>query len=384
MKTARISLVVMALVFLPGFGPTTPDSPPPQQGSIFDVLRSIFQGNPPPPPPDTNQKKPRKPRSSLQNQRLGPNGAPLPRGSAALPEIKPTFFVSVFGDSLALLLEQGLIEALADKPDIAILKHTRDASGLVRDDFLDWPKATTEILSGPEHVDIGLMMVGTNDRQAFLKDGKVIADIGSEEWTRLYRARAEAEANVFREKNVKLVWVSMPVMKSEKYSADMSKLNEIYRDVAAQAGATYIDIWQAFSDDKGQFAMDGPDVDGQTARLRTSDGIHFTKAGQRKLASFVEKEIRHLYEAKKPNPENIVLPPAEAALPAPQEPEVPKAPVKIEHPVFGPVISLTAAPISSGGEFVPLLANRKPLSHTEFAGSDAPHSGRTDDFVWPQ
>ena len=40
--------------------------------------------------------------------------------------------------------------------------------------------------------------------------------------------------------------------------------------------------------------LQGPDFEGQTRRLRTSDGVHFTKAGARKLAHYLEREIRRV------------------------------------------------------------------------------------------
>ncbi len=47
-------------------------------------------------------------------------------------------------------------------------------------------------------------------------------------------------------------------------------------------------------DENGKFVISGSDINGQQVRLRGSDGINFTKAGKRKLAFYVEKEIRRV------------------------------------------------------------------------------------------
>ena len=45
----------------------------------------------------------------------------------------------------------------------------------------------------------------------------------------------------------------------------------------------YVDIWDGLIDDQGRYVQDGPDFEGQTRRLRTYDGVNFTKAGRRSL-----------------------------------------------------------------------------------------------------
>ena len=46
-----------------------------------------------------------------------------------------------------------------------------------------------------------------------------------------------------------------------------------------------------FVDEAGRFLQQGPDFEGQTRRLRSYDGVYFTRVGARKLAHDVEREI---------------------------------------------------------------------------------------------
>ncbi len=92
-------------------------------------------------------------------------------------------------------------------------------------------------------------------------------------------------------------------------------LNELYRARAEKAGITYIDVWDGFVDEAGRFTLQGPDFEGQTRRLRAGDGVHFTKAGARKLAHYVEREIQRV---SLPGSEPVALPASEPQAPTPR------------------------------------------------------------------
>src|SRR5262249_3072755 len=121
----------------------------------------------------------------------------------------------------------------------------------------------------------------------------------------------------------------------------LSYLNDLYRSRAEKAGITYIDTWDGFVDEQGRFVMQGPDFEGQTRRLRSGDGVHFTQSGARKLAHYVEREIqRALMTHATPVALPAVDEPApQVAAPAPTKPGA----AAIARPMAGPVIPLTTA-----------------------------------------
>src|SRR5262249_58682679 len=84
----------------------------------------------------------------------------------------------------------------------------------------------------------------------------------------------------------------------DRATADMVYLNDLYRDRAGKAGIIYVDIWDGFVDEGGNYVNQGPDFEGQIRRLRPGDGVHFTKAGARKLAHYVEREVRRVMLAR--------------------------------------------------------------------------------------
>ncbi len=367
---------------------------PAQEGGLGGFLQQLFGGGQPPKPQEAPAAKPkRKVRDFVPATTTREPGTP---GGAA---VQPTFFIDVLGDSLASLTASGLTEAFADKPEIAVADKSHDASGLVRADYFDWPKAAQDLATGKDHIDFVVVMVGINDLQA-MRDGNDALDPLSDRWKAAYAARIDAVLAPFQAFHIPVAWVGLPPMRAEGFNANIVKLNEIGRAEIEKDGAKYIDIWDAFADQNGQYDASGPNVDGQIVKLRGPDGIHFTKAGGRKVAHFLEAEIRRVFDKGRPQNETADLPPdieqagGDITAQIRREmgaPEGPGAPTTLEppKPLAGPILSLTGRPLSPGGALVSREPN--PPGETELVarvlrqGEPAdPLSGRADDFSWPR
>lgn len=323
----------------------------------------------------------------------GPAAAP-PAADPSTPALAaaPAANVVVIGDSLAYMLAQGLTEAAADRPGFTVVRKAKESSGLVRDDFYDWGKAVRDLLAGPDRIGALVVMIGSNDRQE-LRDEAGRHEPLSPRWLALYAARVGAIADLLKERKIPFLWVGMPIMKYERYSADMGRLNEIYRDKAEAAGGRYVDVWDAFADEAGRYSVFGPDVSGQIVKLRASDGVHFTRAGARKLAHFVEQRLRALIDLDRK------APPPVAALPPQPAPEgeakpagaAPAAPLPVVKPLAGPVLPLTAAPLSADAALAGARTGARgetfrnaPSPELAEGRTPAPKAGRADDFAWPR
>jgi hypothetical protein len=371
----------------------TAPAAPAQEGGLGGFLQQLFGGQPPKPPDAAAGKPKKKVRDFVPATTTREPGTP---GGAA---VQPTFFIDVLGDSLASLTANGLTEAFADKPEIAVADKSHDASGLVRPDYFDWPKAAHDLATGKDHIDFIVVMVGINDLQA-MRDGADNLDPLSDRWKTAYVARIGAVLAPFQAANIPVAWVGMPPMRADRFNADIVKLNEIDRTEVEKLGVKFIDIWDAFADQDGQYDASGPNVDGQIVKLRGPDGIHFTKAGGRKVAHFLEAEIRRVFDKGRPQNETADLPPdiEQAAgdinaqirreMGAPEEPGAP-ATQEPPKPLAGPILSLTGRPLSPGGALAAREPN--PPGETELVarvlrqGEPAdPLSGRADDFSWPR
>jgi lysophospholipase L1-like esterase len=204
-------------------------------------------------------------------------------------------------------------------------------------------------------------------------------DFHTDQWAALYVKRIDAMIAALKSKGVPVIWVGLPAIRGTKATSDMSYLDELYRGRAERAGIIYVDIWDGFVDEDGDYAVQGPDFEGQTRRLRTADGVHFTKAGAVKIASYVDRELRR------------VMPSSVAPVALPGSETTPKSGPASARPSVGPVLPLTASGGDHGSDLLgagdhstkttsdPIAA--KVLSRGETLAAPA---GRADDFSWPR
>lgn len=214
------------------------------------------------------------------------------------------------------------------------------------------------------------------------RSGSGMYDFREERWVELYAKKIEEMIGVLKSKGVPVIWVGLPAIRGAKATSDMLFLDALYRDGAGKAGITYVDVWDGFVDDAGRFAQQGPDFEGQIRRLRSADGVFFTKAGARKLAHYTEREIRRVLAAHTDGP-----------LAVPSETFAPDANIRPgeagPRPLMGPVMPLVASQVGTdellGGvgtrpASVDALAARTLVKGEPLA---AP-AGRADDFAWPR
>lgn len=217
------------------------------------------------------------------------------------------------------------------------------------------------------------------EKRARSPDG--VYEFREQRWVELYNKKIEEMIGVLRSKGVPVLWVGLPVVSGPKATADTLFLDSLYRDVAGKAGITYVDVWDGFVDEAGRFQQQGPDFEGQIRRLRSYDGVYFTKAGARKLAHYVEREINRLLAARS------------APIALPTEPATPDANAlpgqPAPRPLAGPILPLVASsvgtdqllgdpgsrPVAIDALAARVLVKGEPLS--------AP-AGRADDFAWPR
>src|SRR4029078_12062572 len=119
-----------------------------------------------------------------------------------------------------------------------------------------------------------------------------VIEFRTERWEQIYTKRIDDTIAALKSKGVPALWVGLPARRGTRSTADAVYLNDLFRARAEQAGIVYVDIWDGFVDEGGKFPYRGPDFEGQNRRLRSGDGVHFTKNGARKLAHYVERELR--------------------------------------------------------------------------------------------
>ena len=207
--------------------------------------------------------------------------------------------LTVVGDSFASGLLTGLLEALGSDARLNIQKKPRPVEGVMSGDFEAKMRELDEA-AAREPMNIGIVMVGEDDRVPLKgTTSKKLVAIGSAEWKAEYTRRIDRLMKAVKHKSVSVYWVSLPNLARNDANEQAQIMNEIIRERAYLNGFKYIDAFTGFADETGAYSAYGPDLAGKIRVLRDGDGVHFTEAGNRKLAHFVEKELRRdLTQAK--------------------------------------------------------------------------------------
>jgi hypothetical protein len=208
-----------------------------------------------------------------------------------------------------------------------------------------------------------------------------VYEFREDRWVELYTKKIEEMIAVAKSKGVPVLWVGLPAVRGAKATADTLFLDSLYREAAGKAGITYVDVWDGFVDEAGRFLQQGPDFEGQIRRLRSYDGVYFTRPGARKLAHYVEREITRLMAARS------------APIALPSEPATPDANAlpgqPAPRPLAGPILPLVASSVGTdqllGGPGSRPAAVDALAARTLVKGEAlAPPAGRADDFAWPR
>ena len=332
--------------------------------------------------------------------RYQPKGDPADWAAAAkgiLAPEKPDVIVVMLGlnDRVAMR------EPAAEKADAKSADKTGDKSGdktaTKKSDKKDTPakpdgkpadnaaepgkseEKTVDAELSPDDDNGDVPQVVTPERGGRTPNGLV--EFHDDRWTELYSKKIEEMIGVLKSKGVPVIWVGLPAVRGVKATQDALFLDSLYREASAKAGITYVDVWDGFVDEAGRFLQQGPDFEGQIRRLRSYDGVYFTKPGARKLAHYVEREITRLLASRS------------APIALPSEPATPDANAQpgqpAPRPLAGPIVPLVASSVGTdqllGGPGSRPAAVDALVARTLVKGEPlTPPAGRADDFAWPR
>jgi hypothetical protein len=354
-----------------------------REGGIFRFLTRPFRPREAAPqvvPQQQQQQQQARPRrqreaSRPRRQRRSEPAAEAPRAIAEVEKAADAKRVLVIGDFMAGALSKGLAEAYAENANVLVIDGSNGSSGLVRDDFYNWPGELPAIVEA-QKPDAILVLIGANDRQPLPTAGGS-QEVGGDGWRIAYAARVAALADVLKATTRPVLWAGLPPVNSGTMSRDYSAFNGVVREQLESKGLRFIETWDGFADAEGKFVAVGPDITGQSVQLRTGDlGLNFTRAGQRKLAYFVEQELNAILGGAAPQ---IAAADAAAATASGAEPAEPA-------PQIGPMVNIEALAVGEA------LSGTAPGARGTAAASilrrlsgngNAPPAGRADNYAWP-
>ena len=187
----------------------------------------------------------------------------------------------IIGDSFMELFGPALVNRSLDTGVIEAEVEFRYVSGLSRPDYFDWPAYIGQELPDVDP-DVAVVMFGGNDAQ----DVELAGDrfnVGTEAWYELYCTRVAEAMDVLLTGVDHVYWIGLPIMKSDRFTANAQVMNEAYETQAAErAQVTYIPSFELFADEDGKYSAY---LDGKL--MRFTDGAHFVWNGAYRLADAV-------------------------------------------------------------------------------------------------
>jgi hypothetical protein len=197
--------------------------------------------------------------------------------------------VQVLGDWLADGLLNGMLEPTdSGAARINIQRKRWSLPGLMRRGTAN-DLAKIEAAFAGDRPHIAIVMLGAQDR--FSLSSRRLRG-GNEQWRKRYAERVDRLMKALKQGNRAVYWVGLPNMRRWRDNERARIMNDIIRERAYLNGVRFIDTYASFLDESGGYSPYGPDVTGRIRRLRDSDGVHFTYAGSRKLAHFVQRELK--------------------------------------------------------------------------------------------
>jgi hypothetical protein len=159
-------------------------------------------------------------------------------------------------------------------------------TGLARPDVFDWPAlAEAGAPAGP--IDAVVVLLGTNDGQG-LNTPQGWVEFGSPEWEAAYGELVGSLMDQLLGVGRRVYWVGQPIMGGVHFDSLMRRINSVVREeAAARLDARIIDIYRLFQEEDGGFTTQLVDESGTLVTVRSTDGIHYTSGGGRRLAEAV-------------------------------------------------------------------------------------------------
>ncbi|MEM1287216.1 MAG: hypothetical protein AAGH60_02575 [Pseudomonadota bacterium] len=199
--------------------------------------------------------------------------------------------VVVFGDEFADQMHEGMIDRLDGERKLESVSVSIPGSGLANTTRLDWNVEGPQRLQNYDDIAVVVVALGYSDARGLL-DGEITHPFGGPEWRRLYRNRVSTLALRLLAEGDPVIFVGLPPMGDPIRDEQVRIVNQALEEGLAPTRARFVRVYEAFSDENGNYVRAGPNLAGEIVNLRTRDGIFFNRAGREKYAQFVERFIR--------------------------------------------------------------------------------------------
>ena len=234
------------------------------------------------------------------------SGRGAPAAIANRPVFTPAHPLRVWagGDSLSIVPGEsvlGLAGATSNMRPVGPVDG-RVATGLTRPDVFDWFGYLRKV-GRKLKPNVVVLAFGANDTNSFmtgLPAGHPQSTFGTAGWIAEYRRRVGGIMDEMLNQGRDVVWIGLPVAKSDMISRQFETINAIVREEAEKRAGrvAYVDTYLLFEDSHGNYAEYLPDSQGELVRMRSPDGIHFERPGGDLVARKVDEALHRLYDLR--------------------------------------------------------------------------------------
>jgi hypothetical protein len=216
------------------------------------------------------------------------------RGAGAESESKVR--IAFVGDSTADGYWEGVTVAAGRdaclKGQLEIGRFAKNSTGLTRPDRFDWVNELRRVGESFKPK-LFVMSLGLNDTQSVVEHGQITMD-NSPLYDEKYKERVTAVLQHATDAKAGLLWIGLPAMRAAAADKDAREKNRLFQEAIAAFGVAdiqYVEPWRLNGAGTDSFASYGADQGGRMVQIRTSDGQHFTVAGELLAASYLLPKI---------------------------------------------------------------------------------------------
>ena len=195
------------------------------------------------------------------------------------------------GDSLMQGVAPFAQRDLKKQYNIESLDLSKQSTGLSYPKFFDWPKTIADTLSQNTDIRLLVIFLGPNDPWDIPNpQGGRYLKFKSPEWQAEYARRVQQILHTAQNHNVRVIWLGIPFMKSDKLNQQMRFLDQLIADNIASP-TIWLPTATLLSNGQNTYS-DSVNINGKMIRYRSKDGIHFTPEAQRLLALKILEQIQ--------------------------------------------------------------------------------------------
>ena len=174
------------------------------------------------------------------------------------------------------------------KLGLKVLDLSKHSTGLLDKKSHNWAQVIKDTLAKNKDIKLLVMLIGANDPWGRSVNGKFYK-LNSPEWREFYTGRVDEIYKIAKDRNVRVLWLSLPCMQKTDYAKKIKLLNEIYKSASEQNGQFFINTSEYLcQNDEYKTHID---IAGKRSKIRQDDGIHINKVGSQILADEILKRI---------------------------------------------------------------------------------------------